>query len=94
MALDQAPEILDAVRQDLLQLSKGNRRRGRKTDFTSETMLRALIVVMVEGLAYRETAIRVAENEFPQDFNPHAEEGGHGAHVLAQVLQSHPSDNL
>jgi len=68
VALDQVPEILDAVHQDLLQLTEGNRRRGRKADFTSETMLRALIVMMVEGLAYRETVIRIAESEFLQDF--------------------------
>lgn len=68
VALDQVPEIVDAVHQDLLQLTAGNRRRGRKADFTSETILRALIVMMVEGLAYRETVIRIAESEFLQDF--------------------------
>lgn len=68
VALDQVPEIVDAVHQDLLQLTEGNRRRGRKADFTSETILRALIVMMVEGLAYRETVIRIAESEFLQDF--------------------------
>ena len=64
VALDQVPAILDAVHQDLLQLTEGNRRQGRKADFTSETVLRALIVMMVEGLAYRETVIRIAESEF------------------------------
>ncbi len=48
VALDQVPAILDAVHKDLLQLTEGNRRQGRKADFTSETILRALIVMMVE----------------------------------------------
>ncbi len=68
VALDRVPEMLDVVHQDLLQLTEGNRRQGRKADFTSETILRAFIVMMVEGLAYRETVIRIAESEFLQDF--------------------------
>jgi len=41
--LDENPEILDRVHEDLKRLSDGGR-RGRKGDFTSETILRALIV--------------------------------------------------
>lgn len=68
VALDLVPDVLDEVHRDLLQLTEGNRRRGRKADFSSETVLRALIVMMVEGLSYRETIIRIAESEFLQDF--------------------------
>lgn len=68
VALDRVPEMLDVVHQDLLQLTEANRRQGRKADFTSETILRALIVMMVEGLAYQDTVIRIAESEFLQDF--------------------------
>jgi hypothetical protein len=41
--LDDHPEILDLVHEDLKKLSqKGN--QGREGDFTSETILRALVV--------------------------------------------------
>jgi len=65
--LDEHPEILDSVHRDLSKLSEGGR-KGRESDFTSETLLRALLVMMVEGLAYRETIVRIADSEFLQDF--------------------------
>jgi transposase, IS5 family len=65
--LDAHPEILELAHQDLKELSCGGR-QGRKGDFTSETMLRALIVHAIEGLSLRETVVRIAESEFLQDF--------------------------
>ena len=65
--LDENPEILDLVHRDLKKLSQGGR-HGREADFTSETMLRALIVHAVEGLALRETVVRIADSDFLQDF--------------------------
>jgi len=65
--LDGHPEILDRVHRDLSKLSQGGR-KGRAGDFTSETLLRALVVMMVEGLAYRGTIVRIAESDFLQDF--------------------------
>lgn len=65
--LDEHPEVLAAVHEDLKKLSQGGR-KGRSGDFTSETLLRALIVHAIEGLAYRETVVRIAESEFLQDF--------------------------
>jgi IS5 family transposase len=65
--LDGCPEILDRVHRDLVKLSEGDR-SGRSADFTSETLFRALIVMMVEGLSYRETVVRIADSEFLQDF--------------------------
>lgn len=65
--LDKHPEILKLAHEDLKRLSGGGR-RGRKGDFTSETILRALIVHAIEGLSLRETVIRIAESEFLQDF--------------------------
>ena len=50
--LDKNSEILDAVHQDIKHLSQGGR-KGRKGDFTSENILRALIVQHVEGLPFR-----------------------------------------
>jgi len=68
VVLDQVPAVLDLVQRDLLQLSEGDRRRGRSSDFSSDTILRSLIVMMVEGLSYREVVIRIADSEFLQDF--------------------------
>jgi transposase, IS5 family len=65
--LDKHPEILQESHKDLQILSMpGN--KGRDADFTSETLLRALIVHAIEGLAYRETIVRIAESDFLQDF--------------------------
>ena len=68
--LDAHPEILDLVHEDLKTLSEdsGSGRRVREGDFTSETILRTLIVHAVEGLSLRDTVIRVAESDFLQDF--------------------------
>ena len=65
--LDQHPELLEAVHEDLKKLSEGGR-KGRTGDFTSETILRALVVHAIEGLSFRETVVRIAESEFLQDF--------------------------
>jgi IS5 family transposase len=68
--LDQNPEILDLVHEDLKQLSEGEgeNKQGREGDFTSETILRALVVHAMSGDSLRETVIRIADSEFLQDF--------------------------
>ena len=65
--LDKNTEILDLVHQDLKKLSQGDR-RGRKGEFTSENILRALIVQDMEGLPFREAVIRIGGDGFLQDF--------------------------
>jgi hypothetical protein len=65
--LDDSPEILDRVHGDLKKLSQGGR-KGRDADFTSETILRALVVHAMEGLSFRETVILIAGSDFLQDF--------------------------
>ena len=66
--LDALPEILDMAHRDLEQLSKTTSRRGRKADFTSENLFRAILVMQREGLEYRETSVRIAESETLQNF--------------------------
>ena len=66
--LDQHPEILEMVHRDLAKLSKATSRRGRKADFTSENLFRAILVMQREGLDYREASIRIAESETLQNF--------------------------
>lgn len=65
--LDRNPEILDLVHRDLQKLSQGGR-KGRQADFTSENILRALIVQDMEGLPFREAVIRMGGDGFLQDF--------------------------
>ena len=65
--LDENPKILEAVHEDFKKLSQGGG-KGRSGDFTSETLLRALVVHAMEGLSLRETVVRIAESEFLQDF--------------------------
>ena len=65
--LDKNPQILDLVDRDLQKLSQGGR-EGRKGDFTSENILRALIVQDMEGLPFREAVIRMGGDGFLQDF--------------------------
>ena len=50
--LDNNPEILSAVHKDLLKLSEGDS-SGREGHYTSENILRALIVRHLEGLPPR-----------------------------------------
>lgn len=65
--LDRNPEILDLADRDLQALSRGGR-DGRRAGYTSENLLRALIVHTVEGGSFRRTIVRLAESEFLQDF--------------------------
>lgn len=65
--LDEVPEVLDAVHNDLKKLSQGGR-QGRCGDFSSDTILRSLLVMTLEGLSYRDTVQRIADSEFLQDF--------------------------
>ena len=65
--LDDNPKILAAVHEDLQVLSDGGS-EGRDADYTSENILRALIVKHKEGLTYREAVIRIGSDPFLQDF--------------------------
>lgn len=65
--LDDNGEILSAVHKDLLQLSEGGS-HGREADYTSENILRALIVQHREGLPFREAVIRIGSDPFLQGF--------------------------
>ena len=66
--LDGHPEILEVVHRDLAKLSKGTSRRGRKADFTSENLFRAILVMQREGFDYREASIRIGESDTLQSF--------------------------
>lgn len=65
--LDDNPEVLSAVHEDLRTLSQGDD-GGREGDYTSENILRALVVQHCEGLPFREAVIRIGSDPFLQDF--------------------------
>ena len=65
--LDDNPLVLDLADRDLKALSQGGK-NGRRGVYTSENLLRALIVHFVEASSLRETIIRISESPFLQDF--------------------------
>jgi IS5 family transposase len=65
--LTATPEILNIFHQHVscaLRQGKGNRR----ATFTSDQILRALLVMEIEGLPYRETAVRIDDSHFLRGF--------------------------
>jgi ferritin len=65
--LQAMPEVLQLVHDDLKVLSQANERE-READFTTDNLLRVLIVKEIEGWNYRETTIRLNDSEFLQNF--------------------------
>ena len=66
--LEERPEILEMAHRDLAKLSNSTSRRGRKADFTSENLFRAIVVMQREGLDYRTASVRIAESDTLQNF--------------------------
>jgi IS5 family transposase len=65
--LDANPKVLGLVHQDVARLSSSNP-RGRESDFSSEQLLRALIVMTVEHTDYRDTVVRIENSDFLRHF--------------------------
>ena len=65
--LRKNPSILVAAHRDLAgNLSES--RGGRRTKYTSEEILRALIVMFIEGDSYRDVVVRIENSEFLRNF--------------------------
>ena len=65
--LDKNPQLVSLVHQDLAKtLSKSD--NGRKSEYTSEQILRSLIVMFVEQDSYRQIVVRVENSEFLRSF--------------------------
>ena len=65
--LEENPGIVQAVHQDLAgHLSES--RGGRESKYTSAQVVRALIVMFVEGLDYRGAVVRIEESDFLRRF--------------------------
>ena len=64
-------EILDAFHKDAsrgLARARGRGGRARRSTFTSEQLLRAILVMEIEGLSYRATTIRIDDSVFLRRF--------------------------
>ena len=68
--LDENPQIVAAIHRDLAKVFGGGKRGegGRDCAFTSDTVLRILIVKQVEDLDYRETVVRIDDSYFLRQF--------------------------
>ena len=64
--LDANPGLLELVHPDWSRMLSTSQ-TGRD-GFTSEQMLRALIVMFVEGTSYRDTVIRIDDSDFMHNF--------------------------
>ena len=65
--LEASPVFLELVHKDLKPLTRGDK-RGRRAEYTSENILRGLIVHQIEGTSLRETMVRLAHSAFLQGF--------------------------
>ena len=68
--LNENPEIIDAVHRDVSKVFGGRKRGegGRDGLFSSETVLRILIVKQLDGLDYRDAVVRIDVTEFLRKF--------------------------
>ena len=61
------PNVLKLLHDDLAELSKATVKE-READFTTENLIRALLLMQTEGWNYREATIRIADSVFFQNF--------------------------
>ena len=65
--MDDNPQLVSLIHQDLAKMlsqSKG----GRKSEYTSEQVLRTLLVMFIEHDSYRQVIIRIENSEFLRGF--------------------------
>ena len=65
--LDDNPRLVSLVHQDLVK-TLSQSKRGRKSEYTSEQILRSLIVMFVEQDSLRQVVIRIENSEFLRHF--------------------------
>jgi len=65
--LAETPEILSVFHREISRvLSKKGRKR--KAEFTSDNLLRTILVMEIEGLPYRDTVVRIDDSQFLRRF--------------------------
>jgi IS5 family transposase len=65
--LDDNPKLVSRVHQDLAKMLSQSK-HGRKSQYTSEQILRSLLVMFIERDSYRDVVIRIENSEFLQCF--------------------------
>ena len=65
--MDDNPQLVSLVHQDLAKMLSQSK-RGRKSEYTSEQILRALLVMFIEQDSYRQVVIRIENSEFLRGF--------------------------
>ena len=65
--LDNNPQLVSLVHQDLAKMLSQSK-RGRKSQYTSEQILRSLIVMFIEQDSLRQVVIRIENSEFLRHF--------------------------
>ena len=69
---DETPAVLTAVHEDLKKAleseNKVNTKKGRPCSYTSETVVRILVCMFMEGMALREVVVRIDDSHFLRQF--------------------------
>jgi len=65
--LDDNPQLVSLVHQDLARMLSQSK-HGRKSEYTSEQILRSLIIMFVEQDSFRQVVIRIENSEFLRHF--------------------------
>ena len=65
--LDKNPQLVSFVHQDVAKLLSRSK-KGRKSGYTSEQILRSLVVQFIEQHSFRDVVILVENSEFLQYF--------------------------
>jgi IS5 family transposase len=65
--LERNPEVISLAHRDWSKMLSESR-SGRRSGYTSEQMLRAVIVMYLEGGSYRQTVVQIENSEFLRHF--------------------------
>ena len=65
--LDENPQLVSLVHQDVAKLLSRSK-KGRKSGYTSEQILRSLVVQFIEQHSFRDVVVLVENSEFLQSF--------------------------
>lgn len=65
--LAETPKILEILHREISSLSS-KKGRKREATFTSDQLLRAILVMEMEGLPYRDAVVRIDDSEFLRRF--------------------------
>ena len=65
--LEENPQLLSLVHRDLAKMLSQSK-QGRKSRYTSEQILRSLIVLFVERISFRRVVVHIENSEFLRHF--------------------------